>query len=114
MEYCNDQKGQLDKLYAQKGNDLFVASYKVNKAKDGEHSSFSVWSKGVPSLLPETDTVYFFDPSLPKDQQVVAKASWANVISVAGDLLLDTKMFPTRYYVSKFPSADQLALLVRA
>lgn len=73
MEYCNDRKGQLDKLYAQKGKDPFVASYKVNKAKDGEHSSFSVWSKGVPSLLLETDIVYFFDPSLPKDRQVAGK-----------------------------------------
>jgi len=111
MEYCNDQKGQLDKLYAQKGKDLFVASYKLNMAKDGEYSSFSVWSKGVPSLLPETDTVFFFDPGLPKDQQVVARAPWATVTSVAGDFMLDTNMFPTRFYVSKFPSAEQLASL---
>jgi hypothetical protein len=111
MEYCNDQKGQLDKLYAQKGKDLFVASYKLNMAKDGEYSSFSVWSKGVPSLLPETDTVFFFDPSLPKDQQVVGRALWATVNSVAGDFMLDTNMFPARFYVSKFPSEEQLASL---
>jgi hypothetical protein len=111
MEYCNDQKGQLDKLYVQKGKDLFVASYKLNMAKDGEYSSFSVWSKGVPSLLPETDTVFFFDPSLPKDQQVVARAPWATATSVAGDFMLDTNMFPTRFYVSKFPNAEQLKSL---
>lgn len=113
MEYCNDQKGQLDKLYAQKGKDLFVASYKLNMAKDGEYSSFSVWSRGVASLLPETDTVFFFDPGLPKDKQVVARAPWAAVISVAGDLMLDTNMLPARHYVSKFPSAEQLESLAR-
>ncbi len=111
LEYCNDQKGQLDKLYTQKGKDLFVASYKLNMAKDGEYASFAVWSKGVPSLLPETDAVFFFDPSLPKDQQVVARAPWARVASVAGDIMLDTNMFPKRHYVSKFPSTEQLALL---
>jgi hypothetical protein len=114
MEYCNDQKGQLDKLYGQKSKDLFVASYKLNMAKDGEYSSFSVWSKGVPSLLPETDTVFFFDPGLPKDQQVVARAPWATVISVVGDFMLDTNMFPTRFYVSKFPSVELLTSLNRA
>jgi hypothetical protein len=111
LEYCNDQKAQLDKLYSQKGKDLFVASYKLNMAKDGEYSSFSVWSKGVPSLLPETDTVFFFDPSLPKDQQVVARAPWASVASIAGDFMLDTNMFPKRHFVSKFPSTEQLASL---
>ena len=114
LEYCNDQKGQLDKLYAQKGKDLFVASYKLNMAKDGEYSSFSVWSKGVPSLLPETDTVFFFDPSLPKDRQMVARAPWARVASVAGDMMLDTNMFPKRHYVSKFPSTEQLVSLSQA
>ena len=90
-----------------------MPSYKLNMAKDGEYSSFSVWSKGVASLLPETDTVFFFDPGLPKDKQVVARAPWAAVISVAGDLMLDTNMFQARHYVSKFPSAEQLESLAR-
>jgi hypothetical protein len=111
MEYCNEQKGLLDKFYTAKGKDLFVATYKVNMSKGGEYSSFSVWSKGVPSLLPETDNVFFFDPSLPKEQQVVARAPWARVPALAGDLMLDTNMFPARYYISKFPSAEQLASL---
>jgi hypothetical protein len=114
MEYCNDQKAQLDKLYTQKGKDLFVASYKLNLEKNGEYTAFSVWSKGVPSLLPETDVVFFFDPDLPKDQQIVARAPWARVASVAGDFMLDTNMFPARHYVSKFPSAEQIALMTQA
>jgi hypothetical protein len=58
--------------------------------------------------------VFFFDPSLPKDQQVVARAPWARVASVAGEFMLDKKMFPKRHYVSKFPSTDQLASMNQA
>jgi hypothetical protein len=32
---------------------------------------------------------------------------------IAGDLLLDTQMFPARFYVSKFPTEEQLAVVIR-
>jgi len=31
---------------------------------------------------------------------------------IAGDLLLDTQMFPARFYVSKFPTDEQLAAVI--
>ena len=40
-------------------------------------------------------------------------AKWEDVMRIAGDLLLDTQMFPDRFYVSKFPSEDQLGAVIR-
>jgi hypothetical protein len=39
-------------------------------------------------------------------------AKWEDVIRIAGDLFLDTQMFPARFYVSKFPSEEQLAAVI--
>ena len=38
---------------------------------------------------------------------------WDDVMRTAGDLLLDTQMFPARFYVSKFPSDEQLAAVIQ-
>jgi hypothetical protein len=40
-------------------------------------------------------------------------AKWEDVMRIAGDLLPDTQMFPARFYVSKFPSEEQLAAVIR-
>jgi hypothetical protein len=39
-------------------------------------------------------------------------AKWDDVMRIAGDLFLDAQMFPVRFYVSKFPTDEQLAALV--
>jgi hypothetical protein len=38
---------------------------------------------------------------------------WDNVMWIAGSLSLDTQMFPARFYVSKFPSEEQLADVIQ-
>jgi hypothetical protein len=35
-------------------------------------------------------------------------------VKVVGDLMLDTRMFPPRFYVSKFPNEEQIAAMRRA
>jgi hypothetical protein len=67
----------------------------------------------VPSLLPVADVVVFFDPNRPEPERIVAQAPWSRVQAVVGDLMLDTKMFPVRQYVSKFPTPEQLSALER-
>jgi hypothetical protein len=72
-----------------------------------------VWSKRVSTLLPKTDLIAFFDPAKPQSQRTLGLAKWEDVMRIAGDLFLDTQMFPARFYVSKFPSDEQLAAVIR-
>lgn len=111
--YYQQQTENLTKLYEQKGKDIFVANYTLNQLGDGGYESLSVWSKTVPTLLPKTDFIAFFDPAKPESERVLGKAKWDDVMRIAGDLLLDTQMFPTRFYVSKFPSEEQLAAVIQ-
>jgi hypothetical protein len=110
--YYQQQAENLMKLYAQKGKDLFVASYTLNQGETGGYESFSVWSKTVATLLPKTDFIAFFDPTKPESQRPLGLVKWDDVLRIAGDLLLDTQMFPARFYVSKFPTDEQLAGII--
>jgi hypothetical protein len=101
------------KLYEQMGKDLFVAGYTLNQREMGGYESYSVWSKTVPTLLPKTDLIAFFDPTKPASQRPLGLAKWDDVMRIAGDLFLDTQMFPARFYVSKFPSDEQLAAVIQ-
>jgi hypothetical protein len=108
--YYQEQKASLEKLYEKNGKDLFVASYTLTQ-KDRAYGSVAVWTKGVPTLLPVADEIVFVDSALPKGSNAVAVVKWDDVVACVGDLLLDTKMFPARYYVSKFPTEEQLRLM---
>jgi len=110
MEY-NDQKELLDQIHQQTGEDLFVASFSAIKQKDsGRITSYSVWSEGVDTLLPETDDVILLRPDLSSDNvSVVAAGSFDRVRDVAGDLMEPIGSYPERYRVSEFPSEQQLA-----
>jgi hypothetical protein len=111
--YYQQQAENLRKLYEQKGKDLYVANYTLNQGETGGYESFSVWSKTVPTLLPKTDFIAFFDPTKPESQRPLGLAKWDDVMRIADDLLLDTRMFPARFYVSKFPTGEQLAAVIQ-
>lgn len=111
LSIYQDQKANLERCYEKSGKDIFVAAYTLNEGDDGRYRSFSVWSKGVATLLPETDFVLFVDPARPESKNVIGCVRWAAVAANFGDLLLDTKMFPPRHYVSGFPALDQIAAL---
>lgn len=95
------------------GRTFFVAKYTLNQAQDGSYASFAVWSKGVDTLLPEVDVVMFFDGSKPEPRQIVARLPWGRVQAVLGERMLDTQMFPPRFYVSQFPSDAELDEMIR-
>jgi hypothetical protein len=64
-------------------------------------------------LLPKTDLIAFFDPTKTEPQRMLGMAKWDEVLRIAGDLLLDAQMFPARFYVSKFPTDEQLAAVIQ-
>ena len=59
------------------------------------------------------DAIAFFDPAKPESQRTLGMANWDDVMRTAGDLFLDIQMFPARFYVSKFPSDEQLAAVIK-
>jgi hypothetical protein len=109
MEY-NDQKELLDQIHQQTGEDIVVAPFSAVKQKaSGCISSYTVWSEGVDTLLPETDDVIFLRPDHASDNvEIVASASFQRVREVAGDLMQPTGSYPERYRVAEFPSEQQL------
>ena len=111
--YYQQQTENLTKLYQQKGKDFLVGSYTLNQRETGGYESYSVWSKTIPTLLPKTDLVAFFDPTKPESQRKLGLGKWDDVMRIAGGLLLDTQMFPVRFYVSKFPTDEQLAGVIQ-
>jgi hypothetical protein len=112
MEY-NDQKELLDQIHQQKGNDVFVASYSAVQHKDsGRITSYSVWSDGVDTLLPETDDVVLLRANRGAQKvEVAAASSFERVRDVAGDLMQPLGTYPERYRVAGFPSEQQLAAI---
>jgi len=110
MEY-NDQKELLDQIHEQTGQDLFVASYSaVQHKSSGRITSYSVWSDGVETLLPETDDIVLLRPQPGADKvAVVAAGSFQRVRDVAGELMQPQGTYPERWRVLEFPSPQQLA-----
>lgn len=109
MEY-NDQKEFLDQIHSQTGENVFVASFSaVKRSEDGRVMSYSVWSEGVDTLLPETDDILLLRPdTASKDVKIVAAGSFERVQEITGDLLQPTGTYPERYRVTDFPTDQQL------
>jgi hypothetical protein len=110
--YYTEQKERLDELYEKNGKDFFVATYTLNRLDSGAHISCAVWTKGGAALLPVVDEIVFVDTDRPKGQNVVARVRWPVAAKFLADLMLDTEMFPQRFYVSSFPSPEQLLSLL--
>ena len=109
-----EQQELLNQVHERNDEDIFVASYTATQHQEtGEASSYCVWSKGVLTLLPETDLVHFFDDDLPDDEKIVATAPWSRVREVVGGLMQRQQMCPPRYLVDDFPNRKQIEELVQ-
>lgn len=104
-EYA-EQKSLLDALHERNGIDRFVASYTAIETKDGRVLSYSVWSQDVESMLPQTHEVIFYSGD---EERLVARGEWSRVWEIVGDLMQPLDVYPKRYLVTEFPSAEQLA-----
>lgn len=103
-----DYDEQKPELEQQAGDDFFVASFSAAEKEGGQLFSFSTWSRGVPTLLPRTQVVMFFDP---EKNAIVASGCWEEVQNVVGHLMDETDDYPPRFVVNDFPSDDQLAAI---
>src|SRR5262249_26351115 len=102
-EYA-DQKEALDKLHEQNGTAVIVASFMAIESKDGKRRSWSTWSKGVTTWLPETDLVAFYDP----DTKASRLAPWDEVQNTVGHMMTKQDCYPPRWLVDDFPAPEQI------
>ena len=101
-----EQKQLLHNVLVHEGKDIFVASFSAMKNPETEVTrSYCVWSNGVDSLLPKTQLVII----CAEQGEMTAVGEWDHVRKVVGDLIeVDDTVYPTRYRVKEFPSAEQL------
>jgi uncharacterized protein YtpQ (UPF0354 family) len=103
------QKELLEAESQRHARDLYIASFSVvQNESTGELISYSVWAKGVPTLLPRTDVLALSAPNDQGSFSRVASASWDTVYQVAGHLIAPQEGFPARFLVDNFPSDDEL------
>lgn len=114
LMYYQDQQRVLDEYHEKTGKDIYVGKYTLLQRPDGGYHSYAVWSYDVVTLLPEVDVVEFYDARKPKGSEGVASVPWARVLAVLGDQMLDTKLFPPRFYVNTFPTPEQFAAMSAA
>lgn len=106
----DEQTQQLEKLYEEKGVDLFVAAYTPYQDERGRSLSYAVWLKGVDAVLPRAEVIFFMDPALGPEAPPVGIARWEEVARVAGQLLAPMEgLYPERFRVKGFPTEEQLA-----
>jgi hypothetical protein len=97
----------LERLHQKTGEDIFVASFSAMEDKEsGQIATFCAWTKNVLSFLPRTNRVAFM-----ADGQQPVMAPWERVVEVAGDLMKPVGMYPERFRVEEFPTAEQLAAM---
>ncbi len=103
-QHYHEQKQLLDKLHQKKGVDIFTASFTaMQDTSTGKIWTYCVWGKGVHSLLPRTDKVAFLE----KDQKPLL-VDWDRAMEAIGDLMEEVDMYPVRFRVTEYPTADQL------
>lgn len=109
-ENYSGQKQLLDAIHEERNIDVFVATATLIKAPDdGRLISYSVWSRGVDTLLPHCDLVAMLpDPESGGGATFVA---WDDLARVAGHHLEATDAHPPRYRLRTFPSDAELAQL---
>jgi hypothetical protein len=106
----DEQTQRLDKLYEERGEDVFVAAFTPYQDEHGRSISYAVWLKGVDTLLPRTEVIFFMDPALGEEAPPVAIARWDEVAKAVGALLVPEEgLYPERYRVKGFPSEQQLS-----
>jgi hypothetical protein len=106
----DEQTKRLEKLYAERGEDVFVASYTPYQDEQGRSISYAVWLRGVDTLLPKADVIFFMDPALGEEAPPVAIARWDEVVKAIGYLVKkQVGLYPERYRVTGFPAEYQLA-----
>ena len=100
------QKESLEVLNKQNSVEVFVATYMIIERKDGLEYSACVWTNGVDSLLPKTETIILL---VDADNKIRISLPWTSAFSVIGTMMEKHQtLLPARYRVGSFPNPEQL------
>jgi hypothetical protein len=106
-----EYQAQQQSLQQKYGDDLFVASYRGVQLEGGELLSYTTWTEGVASLLPQADQIAFvIDPggAAPRAFRV----PWRLAAARVGDcLVLEPGIDPPRWRTARWPAPAILAEL---
>ncbi|CAB3761326.1 hypothetical protein [Paraburkholderia humisilvae] len=94
-----DQLAYLNERHQKKGIDIFSAQFMMLKKPSGNLTSACAWTKGVHSLIPETDIVALVQ----LEPAQSALVPWSELVRECGHLMRRTEHVPVRYEVSGFP-----------
>lgn len=108
IEY-EDQKQLLEKIYELQHIAEFVASFSVMET-DGVLNSYCVWSRGIKSLLPQTDMIMFYE----EETDSTTGVSWQQAQQHIAELMDPLDMYPPRFRVIDFPDQRQMKLMTTA
>ncbi|WP_434384397.1 hypothetical protein [Melittangium boletus] len=106
----DEQLQQLEKHYTRTGEARFVATFTPYQDERGRSLSYAVWQKGLTTLLPRTEVIFFMDPSRGQGDRPVGIARWEDVVGRDNGLLEPVPgLYPERYLTRDFPTDAQLA-----
>jgi hypothetical protein len=107
----NDQQVVLQKHL---GDDIFVGSYSLIRRGEGPDAlrSWSSWTHGVVTLLPQTDLVILGRPRSDGKHDMLM-VTWAALVQSCGSRMKQTAERPARFMVEEFPSDEEWQVLAR-
>jgi hypothetical protein len=100
------QKAGLEELYQRTGEDVYVATFtRMQQKGSSEIFSYSTWTEGVDTLLPQSELVMLL--KLGKDNDATGRemvaVRWEDAVKYAGHLMEATDHLPVRVRVRAFP-----------
>ena len=108
MGVYEDQKKLLTQIYEKENIDIFIASYRVyDNPQLGGFIGITQWTRGVVTLLPRSDYLWFYCTL----KREIISVPWDAATSIVGEFNAEPSLHPERFLVSDFPSDEQLAAL---
>jgi hypothetical protein len=110
-----EQKAVLEEQAQARGDDVFVASVLLTTDEATRvTASLCTWTEGVPTLLPRTDQIAFVSPGETEEETRIVRVPWEHATSVMREAMKPQGLVPERWFVDRFPTADEQAELRRA
>ena len=106
-EFYAAQREELDAMHEGSGRDLFVADCSLI-GNDDQWESYCVWTQGVESLLPVTDSIALMPEG---DDAEFIRVPWHKVLEACGSRMQATAESPPRFLVNSFPGPDEWSVL---
>jgi hypothetical protein len=104
-------KQLLDDLNKKSGHDQYVASFAARQNPDGTVFSLTYWvDPSDNALMPAADFVAFTRVADGQGHSL-GLFEWDRIAAVLGHRMSKTDLYPVRYAVRSFPTAEEVAAL---